>query len=128
VDARSILGVQSLRTTFLDDISTAGSAEGETRRRRAARNRAGVLTDRQIFLMTRTLCFYDRLHANTRPASHRAPAERQYVLQDDDDVDEDDDDDDDVDDDDDTETDEDEAEDEEEEEETWQVSASAPFR
>jgi hypothetical protein len=120
--------VQSLRTTLLDDISTAGRAEGEARRR-AAGDRAGVLTDKQMFLMTRTLCLYapDRLHDNARPASHAAPAERQYVLQDDDDVDEDDDDDD-VDDDD-TETDEDEAEDEEEEEEeTWQVSAIAPFR
>ncbi len=129
MDAGSILGVQSLWTTLLDDISAAGCAEGKARRR-ATRHRARVLTDKQLFFMTRSLCLNDpdRPHENARPAFHSAPAERQYVLQDDDE-DDDDDDDDDVDDDvDDMETDEDEAEDEEEEEETWQVSAIAPFR
>lgn len=124
--------MQSLRTTLLDDLSITSGAEGEARCR-ATRDGARILTDKQILLMTRSLCFNDpdRLHGHARAACCTAPAERRYVLQDDDDVDEDedeDDDDDDVDDDDDAETDEDEAEDEEEEEETWQVSAIAPFR
>jgi hypothetical protein len=129
VDARSILGVQSLRAALLDDVSASGSAESKARRR-AARGGACVLTDEQIFLMARSFCLNnpDRVHHNGRLMSLAAPAGRQYVLQDDDDVDEDDDDDDDVDDDDDADTDEDEADDEEEEEETWQVSATTSFR
>jgi hypothetical protein len=120
--------VQSLRATLLDDLSTAGGAESEARRR-ATRDGTRVLNSEQIFLMPRTLRLDNthRLDGHARPAYHAAPAERHYVLQDDDDVDEDDDDDDD-DVDDDAETDEDDAEDEEEEEETWQVSAIAPFR
>jgi hypothetical protein len=122
--------VQSLRATFLDDVSTAGRAEGEARGR-AARGGACVLTGQQMFLMTRSLCLDNPhpLHHYARLMSLAATAERHCVLQDDDDVDEDDDDDDvDDDDDDDAETDEDEAEDEEEEEETWQVCAATPFR
>jgi hypothetical protein len=123
--------VQSLRATFLDDVSATGGAQAEVGCR-SARGGARVLTGEQMFFMARGLCLdnSDRPRYNARPRRDAARVGQNYLLQDDDDVDEDDDDDDDVDndDDDDAETDEDEPEDEEEEEETWQVSAIAPFR
>ena len=101
MDPRSVLGLQQLRASFLDDVSAA-----ETRRRRRP-----------------TSCSAAR--AGTRRAqgiSHELY--RRYVLEhpvDDDDDDEDDD----FDEDDDGEDDEDEPE---EDPETWQVSYLRPFR
>jgi hypothetical protein len=100
VDARSVLGLRTLRPSLLDDVSAA-QARIFAGRRAEARDRASLVTDRDIAL---------------------SPA-RRYVL-DDDEEDEDDDEDRDWDDDD-----EDDGDDEEEDaEETWQVLEPVPFR
>ena len=105
LDARSVLGLQRVRPSFLDDLSAAEAG-------RAARRAAAEPLPQR------------RARGRTRVISHEMS--RGYVLEHPVD-DPDDDDDDDFDEDDDDEDDEDDDEDEEEPE-TWQVSDSRPFR
>lgn len=99
MDARSILGLRTMRPSLLDDVSAA-EARLSAGSRAETRDRTRLVTDRDI------------------PSSPM----RRYVL-DDDEEDEDDDEDRDSDDDD-----EEDGDDEEEEtEETWQVSEPTPF-
>ena len=98
MDARSVLGLRTLRPSLLDDVSAAEACLS-TGRRAEARDRGRLVTDRDIAL---------------------SPIGR-YVLDDDDD-DEDDDESRDSDDEDDGDDEEGEAE------ETWKVSEPLPFR
>jgi hypothetical protein len=101
MDARSVLGLRTLRPSLLDDVSAAEACLS-TGRRAEARDRGRLVTDRDIAVS----------------------GMRRYVLDDDDG-------DDDEDDDESRDSDhEDDGDDEEEEEteETWQVSAPLPFR
>src|SRR4051812_18096441 len=102
LDARPVLGMQSMRPSFLDHVSAACTAEAETR------DGTGVMTAHTMLLS----------FAAGGASVHTRVETLAYMLQDEDD--DDDDDDDDVDSDDGDDDDEDEDEDEEEEE-TWQV-------
>src|SRR5262245_51941748 len=98
VDARSILGVPAVRSTFLDDVSAAEPGESEARRR------------------TRAVVVATRHRDNPRQVGHNHAMTRYQLDEDfDEDIDEDDED---LDED----GDEDEEEDDEEDVETWQVS------
>jgi hypothetical protein len=116
MDARPVLGLQSVRPPFLDDVSAAGAAQAETR------NGARIVTHR-CFLVRSAI---DRVTDDGDLLRARLLAETlAYSLQDDDGEDEEDEDDDDDDDvvssDDDDDDDEDDEDEDEEEEETWQV-------
>ena len=106
MDARSVLGLRTLRPSLLDNVSAA-EARRAAGRRTETRDRACLVTNRDNAL---------------------SPM-RRYVL-DDEEEDEDDDEDRDSDDDDKNDEDDEDDEDDEEEddEETWQVSKPMPFR
>ena len=100
MDARSVLGLRTLRPSLLDDVSAA-----------EARRPAGRAKTR------------DRAHLVTNSNNALSPTRPGYVLDDDEeDEDDDEDRDSDVDDEDD------EDDEDEDEEETWQVSEPMPFR
>ena len=103
MDAGSVLGLRTLRSSFLDDVSAAEARRAAAGCRTETGGRAGLVTNRD----------------------NRAASASGYVL-DEDEEDEEDEEDRDLDDDDDDDDDEDD-DDDDEEEETWQVSERIRF-